>query len=294
MSISFEDIRVFGNGTRSENDKRNKMRESIIGFIINNKVPKDFYERSGEWKSLKHEIFLYIKMICDMNDIDDIRELYCENKAGRGHHYDFSIFINKIEYKVEFKFNADKISDTPQFVSPMNPSRYLESNYEEYFYDNYLTKSLGEYELPIPSKEVYLNKINSSEPQCMKEFQAKYYKGCSNSSKYTGEGGDVKFYNDMKRLSNESIKSFVSSTNLCIDKLSEYLLRSQKGKMYMLYKNGKISIQVLNEDDYTITSVVKDPTKYRYVATTKSGKTMKILLRWKNGNGIAYPAFQIS
>jgi len=30
-----------------------------------------------------------------------------------------------------------------------------------------------------------------------------------------------------------------------------------------------------------------------YVATSKSGNKIKILLRWKNGNGIAFPAFQI-
>jgi hypothetical protein len=30
-----------------------------------------------------------------------------------------------------------------------------------------------------------------------------------------------------------------------------------------------------------------------YVATSESGSKIKILLRWKNGNGIAFPAFQI-
>jgi hypothetical protein len=50
----------------------------------------------------------------------------------------------------------------------------------------------------------------------------------------------------------------------------------------------------MNPDDYTIVSYVKDPQGSRYIATTKSNKQIRILLRWKNGNGIAYPAFQIS
>jgi len=34
--------------------------------------------------------------------------------------------------------------------------------------------------------------------------------------------------------------------------------------------------------------------KNYYECKTESGYKLKVLLRWKNGNGIAYPAFQIS
>ena len=62
----------------------------------------------------------------------------------------------------------------------------------------------------------------------------------------------------------------------------------------MLYKDGKINLETINLDDYIITEIIKDPNKNRYIAKTKSGKHLKILLRWKNGNGIAFPSFQIS
>ena len=61
----------------------------------------------------------------------------------------------------------------------------------------------------------------------------------------------------------------------------------------MLYNNSLIK-QTINIDDYTLISVIKQPDKYRYECTSKSGKKIKVLLRWKNGNGIAFPAFQIS
>ena len=62
----------------------------------------------------------------------------------------------------------------------------------------------------------------------------------------------------------------------------------------LLYKNGEFHIQTTNKDDYIIVSCCKNAKKSRYEVTTKSNKKIKVLLRWKNGNGIAYPAFQIS
>ena len=62
----------------------------------------------------------------------------------------------------------------------------------------------------------------------------------------------------------------------------------------MLYKDGKIYHEVHTQDDYTIDpeTIIKESPNF--LCKTVSGKKMKILLRWKNGNGIAFPAFQIS
>ena len=60
----------------------------------------------------------------------------------------------------------------------------------------------------------------------------------------------------------------------------------------MLYKNGEIYLEKIDTKNYKIISYEKDTN--RYIATTQKGNKLKILLRWKNGNGIAYPAFQIS
>ena len=87
---------------------------------------------------------------------------------------------------------------------------------------------------------------------------------------------------------------FISSNGININKLTEYLLETQKNKYYMLYKDGNFNLQTIEKDNYIIISYTKEPILQRYIATTKSGIKMKILLRWKNGNGVAYPAFQIS
>ena len=176
----------------------------------------------------------------------------------------------------------------------MKPSQYLDASYEEYYYDNYFITLVKKYNLPLPSKEEYLKSIHSTSPECVKTHQEKYYRGCKKSSKYSGDIDDINFYEESKRISDESISSFISKYGLKKEKLTEYLLKTQKEKYYMLYKDSCIYLQTIQLDNYIITEIIKDPEFNRYKAKTKIGKQLKILLRWKNGNGIAFPSFQIS
>ena len=83
----------------------------------------------------------------------------------------------------------------------------------------------------------------------------------------------------MIKESKKSISKFIETTELNVEKLNEYLLESQNMKHYMLYKNKNIYLEMANTDDYIITSYTKEPNNSRYVAKTKSGNTIKILLR---------------
>jgi hypothetical protein len=292
--INDKSIYAFNISIRRLNDKNNKTRENIIGAIINNKVPENYYILN-EWLYLKVNIINYLKKISHKSYI----KVECINKAGRGNKYDFLIkFVyddnTKEDFMVELKFNVTTIDKSPQFVSPMKPSKYMSNSYEEYYYDNYLVKLSYMYLLKIPTKEEYLKQIHSTNPECMKEYQKLYYSGCARSSKFTNNQKDIKFYNLAKELSNESIRSFINNTELNIDMLSNYLHTTQKNKIYMLYTNKVCILQKINIDDYIIDRVIKNSNKYRYECISKNGKKINILLRWKNGNGIAFPAFQIS
>jgi hypothetical protein len=293
--IKLNDIDVFTQKNRSKNDSNNKKRENIIACIINKKIPRQFYTLSPRWFRLENGILLYIEELCKIKNINCINSIICVPRAGRTNHYDFKLIINNSEeFIIEFKFNARCVNDAPQFVSPMKPSQYLESSYEEYYYDNYFIDLVNEYNLHLPIKEVYLKEINSTDPKCLKEHKEKYYRGCIKSSKYSGQENDIKFYESSKKASQNSIMNFITNYNLDKNKLTEYLLETQKNKFYMLYKDGKFYLETKNLNDYIITSTAKDPNKSRYIAKTKSGRDLKILLRWKNGNGIAFPSFQIS
>jgi len=291
--IFIRDIDTFEAVCRSKNDANNNIRENIIDAIINKAITPNFYTDT-KWFNLQTELDNYIQEICSQNNIQSIDTIECKRKAGRVNHHDFNLTINEVTYKIEFKYNAECISDTPQFVSPMNPSKFLSENYEEFFYNNYLPILAEHSNLSLPDKETYLKEINSDKPNCMKDYQSKYYNGCKNSSKFTNDDNDIDFYNKSKSCSNDSIKQFISLYELDIEKLSDYLVKTQKNKYYMLYKNGKLKLETINCDNFKIDSYTKNPDKQSYIATTQTGIALKILLRWKNGLGIAFPAFQIS
>ena len=294
--ITPESISAFDLATKSLNDKNNKTRENIIGAIINGKVPVEFYE-IPRWLQLKTSIHNYITEL-DKNPFDKIE---CKHKGGRKFNFDFNIIFYSNDlgtesrvYNIELKFNASAIDEAPQFVSPMKPSQYLSTSYEDYYYTNYLPRLSTSGNLSTPSKETYMAQIHTNKPKCIKDFQEIYYKGCEASSKFTKNEEDIKFYELAKQLSSESISTFIAQTDLNIGLLSEYLHTSQQGKIYMLYSDGKFTKQYANLTDYMIVSVVKNPQKFRYECLSANGKKITVLLRWKNGNGIAFPAFQIS
>jgi hypothetical protein len=297
--ISFINYFITGtkNSNRSLNDLNNKIRENIIYCMkyINEEYLSD-PEYGGEWVKLKTSFEANMKYICPTYHSYNI-----EHKAGRKYNYDYLIFFfdesDKIisEEKLEFKFNALAIHDAPQYVSPMNPSQYLSQPFEDYYYDNYLIYLLPQFGLEIPDRTLYLNTIHSNCPKCMEPAQILYYQGSRQSSKYDIDNERAKkIYQRCNEASRECLTTFINVTNLDIDKLSKYLLKSQENKNYLLYKNGEFKIQTANNKDFIISSYSKNGKKSRYEGITNTGKKINILLRWKNGNGIAYPAFQIS
>ena len=307
--ITMTSILVFRVENRRDNDKCNKMRECIIIAILNGYIPKAYYWVAS-WSRLKKSIDGYTKQL-ECHDRAQNKNISlprrtnvnCVLKAGRGHKYDFDINITYADiltttHNIEFKFNAESVCDAPQFVSPMHPSKYLTSSFEEYYYDNYLPQLADSAQLLLPDRKTYLDSIHSTSPKCMQAYQTKYYHGCAQSSRFLNRQSDIAFYELAKRIDLECRQSFIARTDLNTDVLSEYLLASQTGKKYMLFstKTRDLILQTINADDYILVKelTTKNIEKCRYECVSKSGKHIHVLLRWKNGNGIAYPAFQIS
>ena len=296
LNIQYNNIQSFILSERRSNDKNNKIREITISAIVNNIVPNEYYIYSPRWKRLRNKINEYIfKMVKIKYPELHINTVSSIIRAGRGFNYDFTFTINELyEFNVELKFNADTIEDIPQFVSPMKPSQYLSQSYEEFHYIHYLNQISLFGNLTMPEKGIYLQQIHSPSPPCMKEYQDKYYRGCKQSSQYSGKEDDIIFYEKSKDLSKESITRFMEIADLDIAKLSSYLLSSQNEKYYMFYKDGGFHCRTSEMNNYQLISYSKYPEGAYYLATSLSGKRIKILLRWKNGNGIAFPSFQIS
>lgn len=288
-TIDITSIRAFNITSRDKNDANNKIRERLISSIINDNIPQHYYTIPS-WLSLKEAVLDYIRQLINGDEITTMR---CIPRGGRRYNYDFTFIINEQEFNVELKFNAQNINDAPQFVSPVKPSKYLSSSYEEFFYDNYLPKLSQKGGVPLPERDTYLSKIHSTKPECMADYQDRYYKGSKGSGQFTSDQEDIDFYNYAVQISKDSIRDFILQNEINTTKLTEYLKSTQNNKKYMLFSNNMFHLQIPNLDDYEFVSVSKNPELNRYELTSISGKVIKVLLRWKNGNGVAFPAFQI-
>lgn len=276
------DIGVFEIANRATNDSNNTKRENIIVDILNNTIPENYYTCS-KWVDLKNHLDLYIKQLCKMKNIQ-INTLKCTHTAGRGNHNDFKLLINtgakdESEIVIEFKFGAKCVNDTPQFVSPMKPSQYLNIDFADWYYENYLAKIANYGKLELPDKDEYLKTVNSSSVKCLAKYKAAY-------------DTNIEFNKYCKTIDKLAIKEFIGFAILDIGKLSGYLLKTQYKKEYMCYKNGGIYHDTINEDLYKIKAVVKlEPTNF--ICITECGKKIEVKLRFKNGCGLQFPAFQI-
>lgn len=292
----------FSKNSRNLNDEYNKIREEIIISIINNKIPKRYFLNS-KWKTLKSKLDSWIKKLIKNKKYDSIKAI---KKAGRKFNYDFDIELtrnnSKTIYNVEFKFNAQSIDKVPQFVSPMKPSKYIISEFEKdfpsYFYDEYLPKIYSECnkfitnKITLPDKKKYCKQVHGNKPLCLKTIQEEYYKGIKKSSQFSGKSCNIKFSNYCKKLSKEAIKNYIEKSKLDTLKLENYLLKTQEKKVYLLFFNGEFILDRFNINDYKINQDTKKLSN-RYECECRNGTKISVLLRWKNGNGIAFPAFQI-
>ena len=293
--ISINSIDAFEISTRDCNDKDNKTRENIICAIINNKIPDNYYN-DNRWNLKKESTF---NCLIELNNRNPYIKVVCIHSGGRKNNHDFKITFSYQDkpdetFPVEFKFNVLCVSETPQIVSPMNIHKFMYNlSYQEYFYDNYMLSLSEKFNEPMPNREEYLKQIQSNKPKCMANYTTKYYKGCPNSSKYTGEPKYIELCKFAKEISKKSITDFININKLDIKSLSEYLHTTQKDKIYMLFKDNKFILEKIDTDYYNLVSVEKNSKLSRYECTTKNGGQIQVLLRWKNGNGIAFPAFQL-
>ena len=313
-NLSNQLVKVKGGG-RGKNYINNKAREDIVLFLIQKQCQSKPDPKLTQkiHKSIGNPLFpeVYGRFEYGLNHCLDFKKLFQDpldykavGRGGRKYHYDFYITgteketPNKIqkEIKLEFKYGAKTISSCPQWVSPHQPSRYFDMSFEEFHYHNYLPQIMKLLDVEMPSLTTYLSEVHQPEPPCMKSAQAKYYLGAKGSSRFSGKEQDIKCYQQVKKLSENSISQFLSKAKLQIDILNHYLQDSQESKTYLLWDSDtkQFHVEKPSMDDYTIQSLENTSWRGHTIrGTTVSGHPIQIMLRWKNGNGIAYPAFQI-
>ena len=95
-----------------------------------------------------------------------------------------------------------------------------------------------------------------------------------------------------KKIDKTAIKEFIQMCNLDISILSDYLLTTQTDKIYMCYKDHNFYHDMVDTSLYIIKNVIqKEPTNF--ICETNNGCKLEVKLRFKNGCGLQFPAFQI-
>lgn len=231
-----------------------------------------------------------------------------KHKGGRNCHYDFQIAFTShdmetLTYNVEFKFNQDNIYKIAEFVQPFKPSKFMSNNFEEDYYDNgYLHEIL--YEMPDNEtgyideieRDVYLKEVHCPKPNCMKHVQEQYKIAIIKQPIIKERKNDNDNFHTFCNTVSKKTYNSIKKTELYTDVLTQYLVEHQIEKNYMFYSKKKEFIHTLQcKDDFIL---LKDYTINKhgngYTCKTIKGDLINVLLRWKNGNGIAFPAFQIS
>jgi hypothetical protein len=283
--MNITDIDIFYNiNEKKDNDKNNKIRESIIYSIIKNTIPEEWYKEDIRWLELKVKLFDIIKNLSDNIDYDDIDIIL---KGGRKFNYDFeilylseSLIINR-KY-IEFKYNTYMIDKYPQFLS-ISANKFIKSiDYAEYFYNNYISQLAKLIDIDIPNKKDYLKSIYSNDYSKLPIFEKL-------------KENELSIMEKKKEIASLSIKKYLTDIiELDIDNMNKTFIEKQLNKDYILYYKDKFYSDKIRKEELEIIGIEKIKNNNTLVLNTNSNTKILMLLRWKNHIGILYPAWQIS
>jgi len=283
--MNITDIDIFYNiNEKKDNDKNNKIRESIIYSIIKNTIPEEWYKEDIRWLELKVKLFDIIKNLSDNIDYDDIDIIL---KGGRKFNYDFeilylseSLIINR-KY-IEFKYNTYMIDKYPQFLS-ISANKFIKSiDYAEYFYNNYISQLAKLIDIDIPNKKDYLKSIYSNDYSKLPIFEKL-------------KENELLIMEKKKEIVSLSIKKYLTDIiELDIDNMNKTLIEKQLNKDYILYYKDKFYTDKIRKEELEIIGIEKIKNNNTLVLNTNSNTKILMLLRWKNHIGILYPAWHVA
>lgn len=303
--ISYEDIFAYSSfAGREKNDANNKQRELIISAIINQEVPQE-YQYSIVWRNFTQGLLGFVDKLFLEEPHSPITSISCKTMAGRNHNYDFLItaeFSNgaKESKKVEFKFNAKRITGCPQFLSV---SSKVNTSYAEYFYDNCVNQITELYGVTDTiSRSVYLKSVHQTNYKKHNWFNSLYTQECEGDEKYKMKKTIVD--NSIHEYLTEHYFVETNSMAELIEFWNTKFRDTQGDKIYMLYcpKEKKFYKDAITTEELTISEECmgiqtgREGNVNTLVFYTGKDRTtsIKLLLRWRNHAGVLNPAWQIS
>jgi len=311
----------FTKSIKAKNGEINSIRELIIDIIQNETYkPSPFLSQFIKDKDYGRKWHIIIKAtnnifntIHDMIPIDKIKD-YTSQKLERGNNnllditstnkksilsnVDFALVYYKDNTvihsePIEFKFNANKITDVPQLLQDNDNKIYCPPDiptFTKYIYDNLFTDEyLSKLELEKPSLDEYIEILSISCPKkewhktnIYPEFFKKLRSKVSNKKEFMDKEEQLRInYINLygsKRFSLDYIKS---------------IFDKQMKKTFILFQNNEFVIYRLkgNIANLTLCNNNKSPLALKF---TDNIYCYEYRLCWKNRNGILNPAWKFS
>jgi hypothetical protein len=309
-----EDIGAFfKKSSRDQNDAANKVREPVLTILSS--PPTEFlaHETYGsQWTQVSDEWNKVMTKIAPQTADTPRHKISVELKGGRGNKYDFNIsFLDSetgatvTKQKAEFKYNAARINELPQFLSLKARDKLFHESvptYDEFYYINYLPKyiaidtgrnpndpndiKLALTELPIPPLEEYRKMVTKVDTEGLPFFaQLK-------------EREELLFKKEKSALVDESITQYLTlyGSQIDVSAFIANLVADQTDKHYILWKNGKFHYDTITQEEMSDLQFhsIKNGNAIVLQSATKPSIEYHLLLRWRNHKGILNPAWQIS
>ena len=313
-----EDIATFFHtSTRDQNDASNKVRELVLTllpsppthFLAHETYGAQWTQVSSEWNKIMTKIAPPTTDPTTPNYKTKV-----DLKAGRNFNYDADItFLHSetgatvAKRKAEFKYNATRINELPQFLSlKARDKLFAESvpTYDEFYYTNYLSKyiaidtgrnpndpndiqlALAELSIPIPPLEEYLKMVTKVDTEGLPFFaQLK-------------ERESLFFKKEKSALVDESITQYLTlfGSHIDVNAFTAKHHADETDKHYILWKNGQFHHDEITQEEMSDIKfhTIKNGNTIVLQSAAKPSTTYHLLLRWRNHKGILNPAWQIS
>ena len=315
----------FKKSSRDQNDATNKVREPVLTllssppteFLANETYGAQWTQVSNEWNKVMTKL---APQTADTADTTPHHKIKVDLKAGRLFNYDADItFLDGktgatvTKQKAEFKYNAARINELPQFLSlqaryslftasPASPASPAIPTYDEFYYTNYLPKyiaidtgrnpndpndiKLALTELPKPPLAEYINAVTKTSTEDLPFFaQLK-------------EREELLFKKEKSALVDESITQYLAlyGSQIDVNAFTAKLVADQTDKHYILWKNGKFHYDTITQEEMSDLQFhsIKNGNAIVLQSATKPSIEYHLLLRWRNHKGILNPAWQIS
>lgn len=287
-------------GGRETNDKKNKDREQLLGSLLTNTVHDADAVHGPAWQTLRAQWEAALLRCVPVGV--PVAAVSVEAKGGRGFNYDFEAsYIGSTSVKIEFKFGGTTVSSLPEFFNPAADKPFHSRLYADFFYDgDSLDKICDLYGIPRtekPSKAEYLKAIHANSSKL--PFFARL-KAAEEAEVVVVEEGTKKkvrpLYDAKAAISHASIQAFLAAYQHTTDlaALTAEFQRSQADKQFLLYSGGAFHHDRLLPGELVAESVKGVEGDYLVIQTAVPTTTIRMLLRWKNHQGILFPAWQIS